>query len=181
MNRFVVLLRGVNVGGKNKLAMVELRECLENLGYSRVRTYIASGNVLLESDKDIGVIRTEIENALTKGFKFDSDLIKTLVLTHNQLHAIVTGKPPGFGEEPAMYHSDVIFLMDIAEDTALSVFKPREGVDMIWVGKGVIYSRRVSALRTKSRLNTIIGTPAYTSMTIRTWNTTVRLLALLES
>jgi uncharacterized protein (DUF1697 family) len=69
--------------------------------------------------------------------------------------------------------------IDAAE--ALPIFKPREGVDMIWPGDGVIYSQRVSALRTKSRLSVIAMSPLYKSMTIRSWRTTQKLLELLKS
>ena len=51
MNTYIVLLRGVNVGGKNKVPMTGLKRCLEELGFSNVLTYIASGNVILKSDK----------------------------------------------------------------------------------------------------------------------------------
>jgi uncharacterized protein (DUF1697 family) len=50
MNTYVILVRGINVGGKNKVSMAGLRTCLEELGCSRVSTYIASGNVILESE-----------------------------------------------------------------------------------------------------------------------------------
>ena len=45
MHRYVVLLRGINVGGKNKIPMAALKECLEDQGLRDVRTYIQSGNV----------------------------------------------------------------------------------------------------------------------------------------
>ncbi|MCA9911371.1 MAG: DUF1697 domain-containing protein, partial [Anaerolineae bacterium] len=60
-----------------------------------------------------------------------------------------------------------------------SAFNPREGVDNVWPGEGVIYSQRLSAQRTKSRLNRIMAAPAYKSMTIRNWNTTTKLLDML--
>ena len=60
-------------------------------------------------------------------------------------------------------------------DEAMAVFDPREGVDRVWPGRGVIYSQRLSAQRTKSRLSKIIGTEAYASMTIRSWATTQKL------
>ena len=77
--------------------------------------------------------------------------------------------------------SDAIFLMGIDSATAMEVFDPRPGVDRVWPGDGVIYSQRLSAERTKSRLNKAISTPLYKSMTIRSWSTTVKLLELLES
>jgi uncharacterized protein (DUF1697 family) len=180
MNTYVVLLRGINVGGKNTVPMAGLKKCLEELGFSNVSTYIASGNVILESDKHPDEIRTLIEKVLPVRFKLDDELIKVLVLTHNQLQAVIDHKPEGFGEEPEKYHSDAIFLMGIDAAEAMSVFSPREGVDNVWQGDGVIYSQRLSAQRTKSRLNKIVATPAYKSMTIRNWNTTTKLLKLLD-
>ena len=180
MQKYVVLLRGINVGGKNKVSMAGLKKCLEELGFSHVSTYIASGNVILESDKSPTEIKSLTEKTLVKSFKFDSELIKVLVLSRKQLQAVIDQKPKGFGEEPAKYYSDAIFLIDIEVDQAMAVFNPREGVDKVWPGDGVIYSQRLGAQRTKSRLGKIVGTPAYKSMTIRSWNTTTKLLEIIK-
>jgi uncharacterized protein (DUF1697 family) len=136
--------------------------------------------VLLQSDLDAKALGAKIETMLTKSFKLDSSLIKVLVLTHDQLQAVIDNKPEGFGEQPDTFHSDVVFLMGIDTAEAMTVFKPREGVDQVWPGEGVVYSQRLSALRTKSRLNAIVGTTPYRSMTIRNWNTTVKLLGLIQ-
>ena len=181
MKTYVVLLRGINVGGKNKIPMAPLRELLEELGYTDVSTYIASGNVILRSDSAPGAIRKQIEAALPERFRLDSGLISVLVLTHAELRAVIDKKPAGFGDQPAKYHSDAIFLIDIDPATAMKVFDPRPGVDRVWPGKGVIYSERLSAERTKSRLNKIAGTPAYRSMTIRNWSTTQALLERMDA
>ena len=178
--RYLVLLRGINVGGKNIVPMARLRELLEELGYSDVRTYIASGNVLLSSDRAPADLKREIEEALPKAFKLDSELIAVLVLTKAQLRAVVDKRPTGFGDHPDTYHSDAIFLIGIDAPTAFEVFDPHPEVDRVWPGKGVIYSQRVSAQRTKSRLNKAITTPLYKSMTIRSWATTLALLALMD-
>ena len=180
MNTYVILLRGINVGGKNKIPMSGLKKCLEGLGFSNVSTYIASGNVILKSDKRAKDVKAQIEEVLPESFKLDNELIKVLVLTRDQFQAIIDNKPKGFGEQPEKYHSDAIFLMDIDSAQAMPVFDPREGVDKVWPGDGVIYSQRLSSQRTKSRLSKIIGTPAYKSMTIRSWNTTTKLLKMLE-
>ena len=177
---YIILIRGINVGGKNKVPMADLKKCLEELGFANVSTYIASGNVILESDKHADEIRSQIEAVLPERFKLDDELIKVLVLTRHQFRAIIANKPEGFGEQPETYHSDAIFLIGIDAAEAMSVFNPREGVDTVWPGDGVIYSQRLSSQRTKSRLNRIMTTPAYKSMTIRNWNTTTRLLEMLE-
>jgi len=181
MNTYLVLIRGINVGGKNKVPMSELRQCLEDLGFSKVSTYIASGNVILKSDKDAQEVKACIEAALPKHFKLDSELLKVLVLTRKQLQAVVDNRPKGFGDDPDKYYSDAIFLIDITIDQAMPIFDPREGVDAVWPGTGVVYSQRLGELRTKSRLSKIIGTPLYKSMTIRIWNTTAALLKLLQA
>ena len=180
MTTYLLLLRGVNVGGKNKVSMAELKKHLEELGFLAVSTYIASGNVILRSDKTANEIQAQVEKVLPRAFKLDSELIKVLVLSHEQLQSIVDNKPQGFGDHPDTYHSDAIFLIGIDTTTALPVFSPREGVDKVWPGDGVIYSQRVSALRTKSRLKDMMASPLYKSMTIRTWNTTVKLLDILR-
>jgi uncharacterized protein (DUF1697 family) len=177
---YLVLLRGINVGGKNKVPMARLREVLEELGYANVSTYIASGNVILSSDLPADQVKGQIEEALPKAFRLDSELVAVLALTREQVRVVVRNKPDGFGEQPDIYHSDAIFLMGIDVDTAMRVFDPRPGVDSVWPGEGVIYSQRLSAERTRSRLGKIVGTPAYKSMTIRSWATTMALSELLE-
>ncbi|MCW2923080.1 MAG: hypothetical protein JWM98_484 [Thermoleophilia bacterium] len=180
MKDYVVLLRGINVGGKNRVPMAELRACLEGIGCTDVRTLIASGNVVLRSELGAGALGERIEAALPKSFALHADLVRVLVLTHAKLRAVVAERPEGFGEDPDTYHSDAIFLMGITAAKAMEVFSPREGVDRVWPGRGVIYSQRLSAERTKSRLGKIAGTDAYQSMTIRSWKTVLRLLAMID-
>ena len=181
MTRYLILLRGINVGGRNKVPMATLRKLLESHGHTKVSTYIASGNVILSSDLFADAIKHELEEALPKTFKLDSELIAVWVLTRAQLRAVVRDRPKGFGDQPAKYHSDAVFLMDIDAASAMKVFDPRPGVDEVWPGKGVIYSQRLAAQRTKSRLGKIVGTPAYKSMTIRSWATTMALLQRMEA
>lgn len=180
MQTYVILLRGINVGGNNTVPMAKLKAMLEKLGLEDVSTYIASGNVMARSTKTAAQVKAAVEKSLRKNFTLSDGAGTVHVLTHAQLRDVVKKKPKGFGDEPTKYHSDVIFLMDVPVAKAMKVFDPREGVDAIWKGKGMVYSRRLSAERTKSRLNKIMGSPLYTSMTIRNWNTVTTLLALLE-
>lgn len=178
--KYVALLRGINVGGKNKIAMSELKTCFEKLDLTNVKTYINSGNVVFESNKKAKDIARQVETLLPTLFKLDSDLIKVHILSEKELEDVIKKAPKGFGAQPDTYHSDAIFLMNITPEEALTVFSPKEGIDMIWPGDGVIYSQRLSAQRAKSRLGKIIGTVPYKSMTIRSWSTTKKLAALLH-
>lgn len=181
MNTYLILLRGINVGGKNKVSMAELKKCLEDRGFENVTTFIASGNVIVDSKKSAAAVKDEIEKFLPECFKLDSELIKVLVLSEKQLEAVVKNRPKGFGDEPEKYYSDAIFLMDITAKEAMPIFTPREGVDAVWPGEGVVYSQRLGAERTKSRLGRITVSPLYKSLTIRSWNTTTKLLALMQA
>lgn len=180
MNSYVILLRGINVGGKNKVSMAQLREHLTDIGFMNVSTYIASGNIILSSDKRPIEIANIIEDMLPKKFALNDAIIRALVLDQRQLQSVIDNKPTDFGDFPERYHSDAIFLIDINATDIMPVFKPREGVDAVWAGEGVVYSQRLSAQRTKSRLSVIAASPLYKSLTIRNWNTTTKLLDLMK-
>ena len=76
MGQWVVLLRGINVGGKNRLPMAELRAALENVGYSDVRTYIQSGNVVLNSGlRSEARIVESVHAVVQSGFGYDLSVI----------------------------------------------------------------------------------------------------------
>src|SRR5882672_5777503 len=99
MGKYVALLRGINVGGKNMIKMTELKVCFEKMGMHNVRTYIQSGNVLFESSQtDIGKLTEEVEQALSKTFGYKSVVV---VRSHQQLQDTVRRAPAGFGRDPA--------------------------------------------------------------------------------
>src|SRR5688572_23190632 len=178
LTSYVVLLRGINVGGKNKIAMAALKRLLEDMGFESVATYIQSGNAMLRSRLSAKTLARRIEQKLGATFQLDSSLIKVVALSRDKLQAVVDNRPKGFGDQPGKYHSDAIFLMGINAAEAMPAFSPLEGVDTIWSGDGVIYSQRLSAKRTKSRLNRMMASPVYQSMTIRSWGTTMKLLEM---
>ena len=144
------------------------------------RTTVLLGAVVLAAALTFEAHSAPDEAALPKAFKLDAELIRVAVLSAAELEAIVKKRPRGFGGEPSKYHSDAIFLMGIDADEAMAAFSPRDGVDRVWPGDGVIYSQRLSAARTKSRLNRIMTSPHYKAMTIRSWQTTLALLELLR-
>lgn len=176
--RYVALLRGINVGGRNKVAMADLREAFETHGYESVSTYIQSGNVLFSSTTSRKTLEGEIESALEARFGIP---LVVVVRSHRELEAIVDKAPDGFGTEPDTYHSDVIFLKSpLTAEQAMSIVALREDVDQAWAGRDVLYFARLSARRTQSKMGRIVGTPEYKLMTIRNWSTTTKMLSLLD-
>lgn len=176
---YVALLRGVNVGGKNKVPMADLRSCVEDLGCTKVQTYIASGNVLFESKKSAATLTRELTAALHSTFHL-ADTANVLILSRQPMQTVLAQAPKGFGTQRTKYHCDAIFLMGVSAAEAFKAFSPREGVDRVWPGDLAIYSERLSAQRTKSRLSKIMSSPVYKRMTIRSWQTTEKLAVLLD-
>ncbi|QNM84189.1 DUF1697 domain-containing protein [Polaribacter pectinis] len=75
MKKYIVLLRGINVSGKNKIPMAGLRELLSDLDFKNVQTYIQSGNIILESDEGKSVICNKIKDGIQSKFGFDVPVI----------------------------------------------------------------------------------------------------------
>lgn len=173
------MLRGINVGGKSLIKMAELRLCLEEAELKEVTTYIQSGNVLFKSaETDTGKLANKIEKALAKAFDYKSWV---LLKSSDQMQAITKAAPRGFGDKPAEYRYDVIFLQEpLTSAEAMQGIDLKDGVDEVAMGKDVLYLSRLTARATQSRLSRIVGTPMYQNMTIRNWNTTVKLADLLE-
>lgn len=179
MTQYLVLLRGINVGGKNIIKMVDLKSSFEAMGFSNVLTYIQSGNVLFQSDeKDKAILTTKIEKGLSKRFDF---LARVVVVSHKELAAIVHAAPDGFGKDDKKFRYDVIFLKEpLTPKEAMKSVSIREGVDTAHAGKQALYFSRLISRAAQSHLTKIIGMPVYQNMTIRNWNTTTKLLALME-
>lgn len=86
----IALLRGINVGGNNKIKMAELKLMFEALGLSKVRTYIQSGNVLFESNEESEPLRIRIENEIEKTFGLR---IRVILRTQADIERIIARLP----------------------------------------------------------------------------------------
>ena len=176
--RYVALLRGINVGGKNLISMADLRAEMERAGYEAVETYIQSGNVLLETARPRAELEKSIETLLAERLGVP---VLVVVRSHRQLANVVASAPEGFGSDREMYLSDVVFLKaPLTATQAMRVVSLREGVDRAWPGTGVLYFDRLAERSSQSRFSRLVGTPQYQRMTIRNWSTTTKLLAMLD-
>jgi uncharacterized protein (DUF1697 family) len=84
--RHIVLLRGINLGSRNRVAMPKLRTALEEAGFGDVRTYLQSGNVVLESSDKAEVVARKVRRVLAKEFGLD---IAVVTRTRAQLAKVV--------------------------------------------------------------------------------------------
>jgi uncharacterized protein (DUF1697 family) len=180
MARYVALLRGINVGGNNLIRMPALAACFTDHGFDDVVTYIQSGNVVFSAGREP---RTElvarIERMLSTTFAhYDASVV---VRSAVQMRSIVGDAPAGFGRDPSRFRYDVVFLKPaLTAAAALRDVPTKEGVDAVAAGRGVLYFSRLSSRATQSRLPRVASMPIYRQMTIRNWNTTTKLLELLE-
>jgi len=113
MNTYISILRGINVSGKNRIKMDELKQLYSNLGFNNVQTYIQSGNVIFRTElTDIKVLESLITKEISNGFGFQ---IPVIVLTNNSLQSALTNNPflSDSTKNPAFMH--FTFLSDIPQ------------------------------------------------------------------
>ena len=177
--QYLALLRGINVGGKNIIKMADLKACFEGMGFTEVLTFIQSGNVLFRSaEKDKKKLTRKIEQVLSERFSYTSRIV---AVTHKELRKVIAEAPKGFGKDLDMYRYDVLFLKEpLTSLEAMKNVRVKEGVDEAHGGRSVLYFSRLISKASQSSLTKIITLPMYQNMTIRNWNTTTKLLALME-
>ena len=176
--RYVALLRGINVGGANVIPMAALRVSFESCALADVSTYIQSGNVIFSASGTERQIATRIGKVLTQEFGYGG---LVLLRSQAQMRDVIAKAPAGFGKSPDKYRYDVVFLdASLVASTALETIRRRDGVDEAAAGPGVIYFSRLISRASQSYLPKLASMPIYRQMTVRNWNTTTELLALMN-
>ncbi|WP_348788941.1 DUF1697 domain-containing protein [Leifsonia sp. NPDC080035] len=178
VTRYVALLRGINVGGVNPIAMGDLASVFRDGGFEHVRTHGQSGNVLFDTNHAGGpALESRIERLLADRFPAP---VLVVVRSREELAATVAAAPEGHGS--AQLRSDVFFVKHplTAEAAFAQLPELREGVDSMAIGPGALYFSRSAALATKTRIQRVMAMPMFQQMTVRTWRVTTRLLELLD-
>ncbi|TXG76860.1 DUF1697 domain-containing protein [Patescibacteria group bacterium] len=173
--KYIALLRGVNVGGKNKVSMSELVRQLSGIGWENVSTYINSGNIVFYSKKTVALLRQEIQQLLQEAFELDTKDLKVNIITHAEIAEVIKFAPQDFGKEPGKYKYDIAFVIGGSGEEAIKQFTGNQEVDSFWPGATVVYYRRLTEKLTKSRISKIVSMPIYQRLTVRNWNTVNRL------
>lgn len=177
--RYVALLRGINVGGNNKVAMADLRALLSSLGYTDVSTYIQSGNAVFTSPQvDAAVLEAEIAG------RIEQDLgvkIAVMVRNRDELASVIEANPflkvaADRKELHAAFLAEQIDAERLAEVDATQ-YAP----DEFRVGDRVLYLRTPNGLGKTNLSPQFWKTHVRVSATTRNWNTVTKLLSLLDT
>jgi uncharacterized protein (DUF1697 family) len=188
MATHVALVRGINVGGKNKVPMTGLREVVTSLGHTGVTTYIQSGNVLFTTARDdTAKLASALGAAITQAFGVKSSVV---VLSREELIRILDANPYADEPNPKLVH--VVFLDGELPAGVLDRIKAAQSAsaakgsrDTITAIGPALYLHTPDGFGTSELSQAvfrIIGPPAKASVaaTARNWSTSTKLLALCE-
>lgn len=171
----VALLRGINVGGKNRLPMDELRAMFVDCGCDEVTTYIQSGNVVFRAPRALAArVPTSVSRPLAERL---GRSIPVVVRSAPEMKRIATGNPfLERGIDPATLH--VVFLADAPSPSRLAALDPdRSPPDRVAAGRGVLYLQLPNGAARTRFTSAYLDSTLATTTTARNWNT---VLALVE-
>lgn len=167
------------MGGKAPIKMAELKTCFEQAGFTNVRTYINSGNVLFEtSGKTTTALAAGIEVCIKEQFSLP---VRVVVIDQPSYVAMIESAPAGYGEKEGWKYN-VLFLIppyDIDEIVSdIGELKP--DIESMRIGDGVIFQELLFTSFGKTTGGKLASRSSYQKMTIRNWNTARKLRSLLE-
>ena len=179
---YVALFRGINVGGKNEVKMVELRKMLSGLGFQNVKTYIQSGNAIFDSDDIPDKVKESIQTAFKNTFKFESAIV---LRTKDEICATIKSLP--FSEEEVksamttnseVEHLYFYFTDNTVCDPVIVELNSSCGdPDILAIGQGGVYLLCYQSVR-DSKLAKALS-KQFVDMTARNWKTLNKLFEMM--
>lgn len=139
MKRYIALLRGINISGKNKVSMTELKQGMERLDYTDVKTYLNSGNAIFSSDEaDPLKAASRIEEMIKNQFRLD---IPVFVISKEKLEDILYHAPDWWGDDNKEIYDNLIFIMPPVtfKDVYNEIGEPKEGLEKIEEYKETVF------------------------------------------
>lgn len=178
---YVALLRGINVGGNNIIPMATLVKTFERLGFTSVKTFIASGNVIFASaERDARKLEETIEKALAADLDYEG---KVVVKSKREMDAIIKALPKDWAKPNPAIRYYVMFLRHAIDDKRLlDQLDPKQGVETLAYAPGaLLWAAKKSALTRSSVSRKMMAKPLYQEMTVRNLNTTKKIVELMAS
>jgi len=174
--KYVLLLRGINVGGNNRVEMARLKSLLESIGHTNVITYINSGNVVFEASSLPD--RSFIEKALEKEFGFS---VPALIVTGEDIVRIARAIPSKWQNDKDNEKSDVLYLFEeIDTPQIIKEIGVKPEIETFTYVGGALLTNISRKNQSKGSLLKLIGTPLYKQMTIRNITTAKKLAELVS-
>lgn len=175
MARHVVLLRGINIGPRNRIAMPALRAALEEAGFGDVRTYVQSGNVVLESSAKPDSVQRQVEAVIKKEFDLE---IAVVVRSKAQLAALAKRNPlKSVAKDPKRYQ--VTFLSKKLPAKAVRALEDAAAEDERFVVAGrEVYAWHPGGAARSKLWAKLAGKDLGVTATSRNWTTVEALLEL---
>jgi uncharacterized protein (DUF1697 family) len=178
MARLVILLRGINIGSRNRISMPELRGALEEAGYDDVRTYLQSGNVVLTSTASAKNVARELERLIADRFGLE---IGVVARTRSELAKVVERNPLArVAKDPKRYQ--VSFL---ERKPASKIVRELESVaadreEVVSIGREIYAWHPAGVARSKLWAQ-LAGKNLGVTATARNWTTVTKLLELADA
>jgi uncharacterized protein (DUF1697 family) len=175
---YVALLRGINVGGNNKVDMKLLKETFVRIGMESVTTYINSGNIVfIDRSHTKAALSTLIEKAIFEDFNL---AIKVLIRSIDDFEPLMKILPQSWKNDDEM-KCDVLFLWEeIDHETLLAELEIKPEIDRVYYSTGAILWSVDKTNVAKSGLIKLVGTALYKKMTVRNVNTTRKVYELMK-
>lgn len=176
---WAILLRGINVGGKNVIAMRDLRETLAAMGFDDPATHIQSGNVVVGS-RTLKTTRTasSIQRGLSEAFGYDA---RVVVRDATEMATVVGQIPKDWDPADRTIRHNVIFVTDeITPQAIVDSVSPKPGVESVTAGEFAVYWSAPFSTLTKTSMVRLSAHPEYPRMTARNLRTTLHLYHIMQ-
>ena len=176
--RYVALLRGVNVGGKNKLPMADLRDIFTAAGWAAVQTYIQSGNVVFKASPDLAERAPEIvARAIRERLGYETAVV---VRSSEELRQVAASNPFDTSGDPRFLQ--VAFLEDAPSAETVSRLDPeRSPPDAFAVRGRNVYLHYPNGVARSKLTNEYLAAQLRTASTMRNWRTVLTLREMIDA
>jgi uncharacterized protein (DUF1697 family) len=183
MPRYVALLRGINVGGRNKVAMADLRQIAADLGYSDVSTYIQSGNLIFAAgEHDPAVLAGALERRIAERLGVRPAVV---VISAAELGRVISDNPFPHAKDPRHVHA--VFRGDDVSDAALAAIAAARAAarasgsrdEAVVVGR-TLFLHTPDGFGRSELAAKLTASAAQAGGTARNWATVTKLMAMLS-